>query len=109
MARMNSIGEVIEFYKAPVDLNLKQVVNLIKKGRLPIGDAFKLVTSGPAKNLSLVNKGIIDTGNDADLCFFDNDFNLTDVMAMGNWMMKDGTIIKKGSFETSLPGDDDDS
>ncbi|HSZ34940.1 MAG TPA: beta-aspartyl-peptidase [Puia sp.] len=108
MARMNSSGEVIEFYKAPVDLNIKQVVLLIKKGRLPIADAFKLVTSGPAKNLSLVNKGIIDTDKDADLCFFDNDFNLTDVMAMGNWMMKDGTVIKKGSFETTLTGDDDD-
>jgi len=109
MARMNSSGEIVEFYKAPVDLNLKQVVSLIKKGRIPIGDAFKLVTSGPAKNLSLVNKGIIDTDKDADLCFFDSDFNLTDVMAMGNWMMKDGAVIKKGSFETSLPGDDDDS
>ncbi len=108
MARMNSSGEVIEFYKAPVDLNLKQVVILIKKGRLPINDAFKLVTSGPAKNLSLVNKGIIDTDKDADLCFFDNDFNLTDVMAMGNWMMKDGTVIRKGSFETSLEGEDDE-
>ncbi len=108
MARMNSSGEVIEFYKAPVDLNLKQVVILIKKGRLPIADAFKLVTSGPAKNLSLANKGGIDTDKDADLCFFDNDFNLTDVMAMGNWMMKDGTVIKKGSFETTLTGDDDD-
>ena len=108
MARMNSSGEVIEFYKAPVDLNLKQVVILIKKGRLPINDAFKLVTSGPAKNLSLGNKGIIDTDKDADLCFFDNDFNLTDVMAMGNWMMKDGTVIRKGSFETSLEGEDDE-
>ena len=29
-------------------------------------------------------------------------------MAMGNWMMKDGTVIKKGSFETTLTGDDDD-
>ena len=108
MARVNSSGEVIEFYKAPVDLNLKQVVILIKKGRLPIDDAFKLVTSGPAKNLSLVDKGIIDTDKDADLCFFDNDLNLTDVMAMGNWMMKDGTVIKKGSFETSLSGEDDE-
>jgi beta-aspartyl-dipeptidase (metallo-type) len=108
MARMNTKGEVIEFYKAPVDLNLKEVVNLIKKGRLPVDDAFKLVTSGPAKNLSLVNKGNIDTDKDADLCFFDGNFNLTDVMAMGNWMMKDGTVIKKGSFETSLPGDEDD-
>ncbi len=108
MARMNTNGEVIEFYKAPVDLNYKQVVKLIKKGRLSITDAFKLVTSGPAKNLSLANKGIIGTNRDADLCFFDSDFNLTDVMAMGNWMMKDGTITKKGSFETSLVSDDDD-
>lgn len=108
MARMNTAGEVIEFYKAPVDLNLKQIVVLIKKGRLPISDAFKLVTSGPAKNLTLPNKGIIDVDKDADLCFFDNDFNLTDVMAMGNWMMKDGTVIKKGSFETSLSGEDDE-
>jgi beta-aspartyl-dipeptidase (metallo-type) len=108
MARMNSKGEVMEFYKAPVDLNYKQVVKLVKKGGLSITDALKLVTSGPAKNLSLANKGIIDSDKDADLCFFDNDLNLTDVMAMGNWMMQDGKVIKKGSFETSLSGDDDD-
>ena len=109
MARMNKSGEIIEFYKAPVDLNYKQIVKLIKKGGLPISEALKLVTSGPAKNLSLANKGVIDTGKDADLCFFDNDFNLTDVLAMGNWMMKDGIVTKKGSFETSLDADEDDN
>jgi beta-aspartyl-dipeptidase (metallo-type) len=111
MGRTDASGEVVEFFKAPVDLNLKQVVKLIKKGRLPIDDAFKLVTSGPAKNLSLVNKGNIAVGKDADLCFFDNGINLIDVMAMGNWMMKDGSIVKKGSFDNGISesGDEDDS
>jgi beta-aspartyl-dipeptidase (metallo-type) len=108
IGKMDSKGKLVEFMKAPCDLNLKEVVKLIKLGGVPIEDGFKLITSGPAKNLSLKNKGIIEEGRDADFCFFDNNLNLIDVMAMGNWMMKDSAIIKRGSFEANPSNTDDD-
>jgi len=99
LGKKDASGNIVGFYKAPIDLNLKQVVKLVKEGGLSISDSFRLVTSGPAKNLSLKQKGFLAAGCDADLCFFDNNIQLTDVMAMGSWMMKDGSIIRKGSFE----------
>lgn len=92
-------GEIVGYRKAPIDLNFKQVVKLIQNGGLPDSDAFKLITSNPADNLSLKHKGRIALENDADFCFLDSDYKLLDVMAKGIMMMKDGKIIKKGTYE----------
>ncbi|MFT7442546.1 MAG: beta-aspartyl-dipeptidase (metallo-type) [Maribacter sp.] len=86
--------------KAPIDTNLKETILLIQKGNLPIEEAFKLITTNPAKNLGLKHKGKIEVGYDADFCFFDANLKLTDVFANGKQMMKDTEIIVKGTFET---------
>ncbi len=92
-------GNLTGFEKAPIDLNLKQVQKLVKEANMPIGQAIQLVTSGPARNLSLKDKGSVFVGGDADLCLFDSNFNLTDVIARGKVMMKEKEIIVRGSFE----------
>jgi beta-aspartyl-dipeptidase (metallo-type) len=74
--------------QAPLHQNLNQVQLLIRDGGLSPSQAFKLITKNPAKNLSLHHKGIIRTGADADFCFFDDDFELTDVLAKGVFLMK---------------------
>ena len=93
-------GKTIGFKKAPIDHNLKQVVLLVKEGKLPIADAFKLITANPAKNLALKTKGNIKVGYDADFCAFNKDLELTDVIARGQEMMIDKEIVVFGSFET---------
>lgn len=85
--------------KAPIFMNLEQVKELIKNNVLGVGEAFSLVTSNPAKNLSLKHKGKIAVGADADLCFFDEQITLTDVWARGNLMMENEQVVVKGSFE----------
>lgn len=86
--------------KALIEKNLDETVLLIQKGGIAIEEAFKLVTTNPAKNLGLKNKGSIEVNKDADLCMFDDDLNLTDVFANGKQMMKDKVIIVKGTFES---------
>ena len=93
MAKKDHKGNIIGFFPAPIDLNLEQVKKLIQTGGIKIEDAFKLITSTPAKNLSLNHKGVIKPGADADLCFFDSELNLTDVIARGNIKMKEQIII----------------
>lgn len=92
-------GNIIGYRKAPIDLNFKQVVKLIKEGGINPAEAFKLITSSPARNLSLPHKGTIAVGNDADFCFLDKDYVLHDVIAKGELMMKDKVILKKGTYE----------
>ncbi|MEI8271340.1 MAG: beta-aspartyl-peptidase [Paludibacter sp.] len=99
MAKKDENGKIVKLYKAPVDLNLKQVILLIQEAGMSISDAFKLITTNPARNLSLYHKGKIAIGCDADLCFFDSDFNLTDVISRGHKMMKDSEIVKCNCYE----------
>ena len=84
---------------APLDKNLEQVVRLIKDAALAPGDAFRLITANPAHNMKLRTKGHVAVGMDADICLFDNAWNLVDVMARGVMVKRDGKVIKKGNFE----------
>lgn len=101
LRKMNENGEVIGAKVAPIDQNLAEVIQLIKKGGLPIEDAFQLITSNPAKNLGLKHKGKIAVDCDADLCVFNQNLELTDVFAKGNQLMQNKNIIAKGTFEIS--------
>lgn len=92
----------IGFKKAPIDQNLYEVIQLIQKGGLAIEEAFKLITTSPATNLGLKNKGKIEVGYDADLCFFNTDLVLQDVFARGNQMMRETKIIINNSFESKF-------
>ncbi|MDB9720887.1 beta-aspartyl-peptidase [Winogradskyella sp.] len=84
---------------APFDKNLEEVVLLIKEGNVAIEEAFKLITTNPARNLGLKHKGQIEVGFDADLCFFTEGLKLTEVFARGQQMMVNGNVIVKGNFE----------
>lgn len=88
------------FTKAPIHMNLAQVQALHREAGFSVTDAIKPVTTTPAKNLSLPNKGRIAIGADADFCFFDSSFELTDVLAKGRVMMRNNQIIVKGAFES---------
>ena len=92
----NPIGTQV----APIDTNLKEVIQLIQKGNIDVGEAFKLITLNPAKNLGLKNKGEIKQGFDADICMFNSDFELTHVFARGKMMMENKEVIVKGNFES---------
>lgn len=84
---------------APLHLNLEQVIHLIKDGNMPPSEAFKLITTNPAKNMKLKGKGTIMNGYDADLTLFDDAWKLQGVYARGKEMMHEGAVIHKGNFE----------
>ena len=92
-------GQPIGVKIAQVDKNLEEVVNLIKTG-FPMEEALKLITTNPATNLGLKNKGQIAVGFDADLCCFDADYNLMDVFALGQQMMIESKLTMKKVFES---------
>ncbi|MEM9053250.1 MAG: amidohydrolase family protein, partial [Bacteroidota bacterium] len=97
--KLDENGNFIGFRKAPFDLNIANCISLVKDGGLSITDAFKPSTINPAINLGLKNKGRVAIGCDADFCLFDEDFNLTDVMARGQVMVKEGELQVKNSFD----------
>ena len=97
--KLDDNNNLVGFRSAPFDKNLEEVINLHKLGGVAFEDSLKLITSNPAKNLGLKSKGHIKNNFDADLCFFDSDLKLGSVIANGKFMMKDGDLVVKGSFE----------
>lgn len=71
----------------------------IKKEELPMETVLKVVTENPARNLKLKNKGSVKVGKDADLIVLDQDLNIESVFAMGETMVLNNEIIRKGTFE----------
>lgn len=97
--RVDPVTGVVTYRPAPMELNFKEVVALVQEEGLPLEQALTLITSNPARNLKLKQKGVVAVGADADLCFLDDKLVLTDVIANGCLMMKDKQIIKKGRYE----------
>ena len=97
--KLDKNNNLVGFKSAPFDKNFEEVINLHKHGGVPLEDAIKLITSNPAKNLGLKNKGEVKVNSDADLCFLNSDLKLNTVIANGKFMMQDGELVVKGSFE----------
>jgi beta-aspartyl-dipeptidase (metallo-type) len=97
--KLDKNNNLVGFKSAPFDKNFEEVINLHKLGGIPIEDALKLITSNPAKNLGLKNKGQVKVNSDADLCFLNSDLELHTVIANGKFMMQEGVLVVKGSFE----------
>ena len=96
--KLDDQGNFIGFRRAPVNQNYREVVRLVKEGKVPLEEALKLITMNPAKNLGLKNKGGIEVGMDADFCCLNNDLNLLAVFAKGKQLMENGKVINKDNF-----------
>ncbi len=84
--REDPVSKIVTYTPAPLDLNYKEMVQLVKTGILPLEKALTLVTVNPARNLSLKGKGSIAVGNDADLVFLNDDLSISSVYARGKIM-----------------------
>jgi beta-aspartyl-dipeptidase (metallo-type) len=84
---------------APLHLNLQETRRLIQDAGLPPEQSLRLITSNPARTMKLTGKGRLENGYDADICLLNDDFQLTDVFARGERLMKEGIIIKKERYD----------
>lgn len=76
-----------------------EIMDAVRENGLSLDKALQVATSNIADILKLKKKGRIQTGNDADIVFIDNNYEIVHYMALGTLMMKNGTILKKGSYE----------
>jgi beta-aspartyl-dipeptidase (metallo-type) len=69
--------------------------------QIPIETALRVVTSNPARILKLRGKGQLVAGNDADVVLLDpRSLEVRGVIARGHWLMRDGEVVVKGTFES---------
>jgi len=67
--------------------------------KIDLQDALKVVTSNVADILWLKSKGRIEATKDADIVLIDDKFEIIHLVAMGELMVENAKIIKKGSYE----------
>ena len=90
--RKDASGQVVGTRPAPIAANLQAFQSLVREGSVDPSVALKPVTSSPARNLGLSQKGRIEVGADADFCLFDSNWNLGAVMARGSWNYQNQSI-----------------
>lgn len=90
--RKDASGQVVGTRPAPIAANLQAFQSLVREGSVDPSIALKPVTSSPARNLGLSQKGRIEVGADADFCLFDSNWNLGAVMARGSWNYQNQSI-----------------
>ncbi|MCP4093368.1 MAG: beta-aspartyl-peptidase [Planctomycetes bacterium] len=66
---------------------------------VPFEFALAAITSNIADHLRLHGKGHIRVGADADLVALNTQGSVTDVLANGHWMVRDGEALARGPFE----------
>ena len=72
--------------------------DLVKQG-VPLAEALAPFTSNAADLLKLGRKGRLSIGHDADLIVLDAAMGVQDVMARGQWHVKAGAAIRRGTYE----------
>lgn len=91
-------GNLIKLEMGAPDANLTELMDAVNIENIPLETALKVLTSNPARILKLTRKGQLKAGFDADLVVL-KDNTITHVIARGQWMMKEGQLLKKGSYE----------
>ncbi len=93
-------GNYIRLGVGKVSSLFNEVKDAIKHQNIPLETALKVITSNPARNLKLNNKGKIEVGKDADIVLLDKDLEIDTVIARGQIMVKEKKVVVKGIFET---------
>lgn len=93
-------GNLTEIGVSSVQNLYKEFLKLINNYDFKIEEALKYFTVQPAKSIKLYpQKGKIKSDSDADLIIIDSDLNIDSVIALGNIMILEKEIIKKGAYE----------
>jgi beta-aspartyl-dipeptidase (metallo-type) len=100
MPAFDAEGRLLRLDVGRVTSLLSEVRDAVHHERIPLETALQVVTSNPARILKLRGKGQLAAGADADLALLDpRTLEVRGVIARGRWMMRDGEVVVRGTFE----------
>ncbi|GHV38582.1 isoaspartyl dipeptidase [Synergistales bacterium] len=100
MPRFDERGKMVGMGIGSITAVLESVLELWDDPELDQEAVLSMATSNVADQLGLKGKGRIEKDADADILVLDKDNKkLAAVVAKGQVMMKDGVVVKKGTFE----------
>lgn len=92
-------GNLVKLEKGLPMANLTELRDTVLVEQVPMEVALKVLTSNPATALKLKGKGTVAANADADLLLMNEKLEITHVIARGELVMRDGNLMKKGSYE----------
>jgi beta-aspartyl-dipeptidase (metallo-type) len=78
---------------------LKEVLDLQRMPGWSLERALRVATTNVADVLKLPRKGRIRVGDDADVALLDQDGAIRHLVALGEFLVRDGVVVRKGTFE----------
>lgn len=91
-------GKLIKLEMGLPSANLREIRDAVNQEGITLDEAISVLTSNPARILKLSGKGTIAEGCDADLLFLDSRLEQRHLMSMGQWMCRDGKVLKQGNY-----------
>ncbi len=92
-------GSLVKLEMGTLKSLFDEWVDMIKTEGIAVETALRTITSNPADILKLHQKGRIENGRDADLLVLNNEMKIIHLFANGEQMVKDGKMIRKGTYE----------
>lgn len=92
-------GELTKVETGLPSANLREVRDAVLVEGLPLETALRVLTSNPATILKLKQKGRIAKGLDADLVLLNDNLEIHSVFALGQLVVENGVLLKKGMYE----------
>jgi len=92
-------GQLVKLEMGLPSANIRELADCVINEKIPLEISLKVLTSNVAAILKLQGKGYIAAGMDADLLFLTEGMEMTHLMAMGKWAVKDGNVVKRGAYE----------
>jgi len=77
----------------------QEMIDAHRREKLTLEQALKPVTANVADVLKLAAKGRVAVGGDADLVLLDREDRIRHLLARGEFLMREGKILRKGTFE----------
>ncbi len=99
LPRFDENGRLMALESGSLKSLFDELNDVVTQEGLALEDAVKTVTSNVADILGLKHKGRIAPGKDADLVFIDDSFGIVHLCANGRLMVKNGALLRRGSYE----------
>ena len=96
-------GELVRMEIGQTTSLLAEARDAVRLEKLPFETVIRTLTANPAKILKLSRKGRIGVGLDADLLLLDEDFQVWGLLAGGRFQIREGQILRRGTFEPASP------
>jgi len=98
MPEFDLTGELIKMDFGRPETLIHTLKSTVSSG-MALEDVLSSLTANVARLLRLSSKGEIRVGADADLLVLDSELAINDVMALGQWHVRDKQLTLKGTFE----------